>query len=190
MHKSRGETCRTKIFPEQNYVVKQFTARKPKFGLPVNRLRGSLDLCFYREVECLDRLRGCEHFPQIIEQNSKERWIKMSYVGENYEKADVRDHQLYHKQIDKIVDTLISKKIKLAYEWAPNDGKIGYCLSMMMFKDNVLSLIDFERAWPVGCDRESEFNSIFKTSFAHHDDEKFKDILKITISKLHEHKKK
>lgn len=188
MHKSRGETCRTQIFPEQNYVVKQFTARKPKFGLPVNRLRGSLDLCFYREVECLDRLKGCEHFPQIIEHDLKERWIKMSYVGENYEKADVQDHHIYEKQIDEIVDTLESKNIKLAYEWTPGDGRIGYCLSMMMFKDNVLSLIDFERAWPVGCDRESEFSSLFFDSFSKHDNEEFKDVLKKTISTLHEKK--
>jgi hypothetical protein len=188
MHKSRGETCRTEIYPKDGYVIKQFVPRKPKFGRPVNLLRGSLDLCFYRELYCLSLLEDSNHFPKVIEYDSKELWIKMTHVGENFEKYVIEDKEIYINQVDEIVDTLESKNIKLAYEWNPGDGRIGYCLSMMMFKDNVLSLIDFERAWPVGCDRESEFGSLFVDSFSKHNNKEFKDVLKKTISTLHEKK--
>lgn len=188
MYKSRGETCRTEVYPEEGYVIKQFVPRKPKFGRSIDALRGNLDLCFYRELECLTRLEDHEHFPKVIEHDSKERWIKMTYAGENFEKYDIKDKMIYIDQVEEIVDTLRSKNIKLAYERHPGDRRIGYCLSMMMFKEGVLSLIDFERAWPVGCDRESEFSSLFVDSFSKHDNEEFKDILKKTISTLHEKK--
>lgn len=188
MYTSRGETCRTEVYPEEGYVIKRFVPRKAKFGRPIDALRGSLDLCFYRELECLKRLEDHDHFPKVIDSNQKELWIKMTYAGENFEKYDMKDKTIYTDQVDEIVDTLRSKNIKLAYERHPGDGKIGYCLSMMMFKDDVLSLIDFERAWPVGCDKESEFGSLFVNSFAKHDNEEFKDVLKKTISTLHEKK--
>lgn len=188
VYTSRGETCRTLVYPEEGYVIKRFVPRKPKFGRPIDALRGSLDLCFYREKECLSRLLGCQHFPQIIDHDKHDLWIKMSYVGENYEKAVINDKQKYLLQVDNIVRTLADKKIKLAYEWRSGDKKMGYCLSMMMFRDDSMSLIDFERAWPVGCDRESEFGSLFVNSFSKHDNEEFKDVLKKTISTLHEKK--
>jgi len=188
VYTSRGETCRTEVYPEEGYVIKRFVPRKPKFGGPIDALRGSLDLCFYRELECLTRLKDHNHFPKVIDCDQKELWIKMTYVGENFEKYVMEDKEIYINQVDEIVNTLQSKKIKLAYEWSPGDGKMGYCLSMMMFKGSTLSLIDFERAWPVGCDRESEFSKFFVDSFKMHDDEKFKDALKKTISMLYEKK--
>lgn len=188
MYKSRGETCRTEVYPSEGYVVKQFVPRKSKFGKPVNLLRGSLDLCFHRELECLSRLKNNQHFPQILDHNSIDCWIKMTYVGEHHSNVVLGDANIYHDQVDEIVEALKAEKIKLAYEWNPGDGRIGYCLSMMMFKDDLLSLIDFERAWPVGCDRESEFSKLFVDSFKMHDDEKFKDTLKKTISTLYEKK--
>ena len=188
MYIGRGETCRTEVYPEEGYVIKQFVPRKPKFGRSIDALRGSLDLCFYRELECLERLKDHNHFPKVIDCDQKELWIKMTYVGENFEKYVMEDKEIYINQVDEIVNTLQSKKIKLAYEWSPGDGKMGYCLSMMMFKGSTLSLIDFERAWPVGCDRESEFSKFFVDSFKMHDDEKFKDALKKTISMLYEKK--
>jgi hypothetical protein len=188
MYNSRGETCRTKVCPEEGYVIKRFVPRKPKFGRSIDPLRGSLDLCFYRELECLRRLEDHEHFPKVLEHDSKELWIKMTYAGENFEKYEIKHKKIYIDQVDEIVEALKAEKIKLAYEWNPGDGRIGYCLSMMMFKDDLLSLIDFERAWPVGCDRESEFSKLFVDSFKMHDDEKFKDTLKKTISTLYEKK--
>jgi hypothetical protein len=188
VYTSRGETCRTEVYPEKGYVIKRFVPRKPKFGRPIDALRGSLDLCFYRELECLTRLEDHNHFPKVIDCDQKELWIKMTYVGENFEKYVMEDKEIYINQVDEIVDTLESKNIKLAYEWSPGDGRIGYCLSMMLFKNNVLSLIDFERAWPEGCTREGEFSSLFVDSFSRHDNNKFREVLKKTISTLYEKK--
>ena len=188
MYTSRGETCRTIIIPKDNVVIKQFLPRKPKFGRPVSLLRKSLDLCLYREVECLDRLKGCKNFPRLIDYNEKDLWVKMSYVGEHHEKVKLNDKKIYMDQVDSIVDTLVKKNIKVAYEWKSGDGRLGYCLSMMMFKENILSLIDFERAWPMGCSRESEFGKFFFDSFKNHNNKKFKEVLKNTISMLYEKK--
>ena len=85
------------------------------------------------------------------------------------------------KQVDNIITTLKKHHIKLAYELSPNDGKIGYMLSMMMIKDELLSLIDFERAWPVGFEQEGNINEALTSSFAYHNDTKFKSMLKETI---------
>lgn len=124
----------------------------------------------------------------MIEYNEKDLWIKMSYVGEHYEKVQLNDKKIYMDQVNSIVDTLVQKNIKLAYQWKSGDGRLGYCFSMMMFKENILSLIDFERAWPVGCARESEFGKFFVDSFKGHDNEKFKEVLKNTISMMYEKK--
>ena len=188
MYTSRGETCRTEIYPEDGYVIKRFVPRKPKFGRDIDPLRGSLYLGYYRELVCLKRLKGHKHFPQIIDHNEKDLWIKMTYVGENYEKIVINDPEIYTEQINTIVDTLTSKKIKLAYEWKPRDGKEGYCLSMMMFRNHILSIIDFERAWPVGCDRGAEFSELFIDSFRLHNDEELRSTLVKTISSLYEKK--
>jgi predicted Ser/Thr protein kinase len=181
MYTSRGETCVTECYPEEGYVIKRFRPRKPKYGRPINALRASLDLCLYREVECLTRLKGHAHFPQLLDYNTQELWVRMSWVGEHFQQCAEPDRQQYLDQVDTIVDTLESKNIQLAYEWTPGDGRIGYCLSMMLLKDGVLSLIDFERAWPQDCARESEFNQLFRNSFAQYDNKKFRQILQKTI---------
>jgi hypothetical protein len=181
MYTSRGETCITECYPEEGYVIKLLRPRKAKFGRPINALRENLELCLYREVECLQRLKGQKHFPQLLDYDTKKLCVKMTWAGEHFQKCAEADRQQYIDQVDLIVDTLESQKIKLAYEWTPGDGRIGYCLSMMLLKDGVLNLIDFERAWPVGCDRETEFNSLFRESFSQHDNKKFKSILRETI---------
>ena len=112
----------------------------------------------------------------------------MTYVGEHLINSSHIETDKLVSQVPTIVGDLQRAKIKLAYEWTPGDGKVGYCHSMMMLKDQVLSLIDFERAWPVGCEREGEFNDIFKSSFKNHSSEKFVDILQQSISILHEKK--
>lgn len=181
MYTSRGETCRTECYPDEGIVIKKFVPRKKKFGAPIDQLRGSLDLSFYRECTCLERLQDSNRFPKLIEANEKDLTVKMSWVGMPFLHHALDNKERYIKHADDIIDTLIKKNIKLAYEWKPDDQKIGYCLSMMMVNGNDLNLIDFERAWPVGCDRENEFNDLFKDSFKHHCNEKFRKILKETI---------
>jgi len=188
MYTSRGETCRTDVNPEEGYVLKQFVPRKAKYGKRISDLRQSLDLCMYREVECLKRLKDSKHFPKIITYNPTELWIKMTYVGEHLINSNYPNQDELLDQVPGIVEDLSRANIKLAYEWTPGDGKIGYCHSMMMLKEHVLSLIDFERAWPVGCKRENDFNSVFIDSFFIHSDSKLKHALEQSISILYEKK--
>ena len=51
----------------------------------------------------------------------------------------------------------------------------------MQVKEYELSLIDFERAWPLGCEQETIFNDTFRDSFASHDNNEFRRTLKHTI---------
>ena len=181
MFKSRGETAVVDCYPNEERVVKHFVPRKRKFGPGHGSLRGSLELCFLREVECLHRLKGEKNFPQLIDHDMKSLTIEMSYVGRPFLHFADDDRQKYIKQVDHIVDTLTKHQIKLAYERNPNDGKIGYMLSMMMVRNDQLNIIDFERAWPVGFERTESINDQLRSSFDYHDDEKFKSMLKQTI---------
>ena len=181
MYKARGETAITECYPNHGYVIKRFVPRKPKFGQGHGPLRGSLELCFARELECLKRLHGEKNFPQLIDHNIGKLTITMSYVGRPFLHFADDDRTKYVKQVDNIITTLNKHHIKLAYELSPNDGKIGYMLSMMMVQHNELSIIDFERAWPVGFDKESELNDAFKLSYKYHDNQKFKLMLEKTI---------
>ena len=183
MYLTAGETCQVECHPEHNYVIKKFRPRKPKFGWrEVDPLRKSLNLCFYREVTCLERLRSVDGFPTLIDCNKNELWIKMSYVGQPFLHFAKDDKQKYIDQVDNLVDALAKHDINVAYEWTPGDKKIGYCLSMMMVQGYKLSLIDFERAYPLGCSKEKQFGQYFTSSFVNHDNEEFKQILKDTIS--------
>jgi len=181
MYRSRGETAIVECYPRDNKVIKQFVPRKKKFGSGHGPLRGSLETCFRREVECLRRLKGEKHFPQLLNHDIKNLTVEMSYVGRPFIHFANDDRQKYIEQVDLIVETLGKHQIKLAYELNPNDGKIGYMLSMMMIKDELLSLIDFERAWPVGFEQEGNINEALTSSFAYHNDTKFKSMLKETI---------
>jgi len=182
MYTSTGETCITECWPEHGHVIKQFRPRKPKFGRAIDPLRESLDLCFYRELTCLQRLAGNTHFPQLLDYNEDELWIKMTWVGRPFLHFADDNRDPYLAQVDPIVDALAESDIRLAYRWTPNDTRLGYCLSMMMVDGLNLNLIDFERAWPRGCDREYQFNSLFTESFAHHDNDIFLQHMKREIS--------
>jgi len=181
MYRSRGETVVVECYPRDNKVVKHFVPRKKKFGPGHGPLRGSLEMCFAREVECLQRLKGEKHFPQLIDHDIKNLTIEMSYVGRPFRHFADDNRQKYIEQVDPIVDTLTKHKIRMAYELNPNDGKTEYMLSMMMVHDDQLNIIDFERAWPVGFDQEESINDSLQLSFDHHDDKKFKLMLRKTI---------
>ena len=181
MYRSRGETAVVECYPRDNKVVKHFVPRKKKFGPGHGPLRGSLEMCFAREVECLQRLKGEKHFPQLIDHDIKNLTIEMSYVGRPFRHFADDNRQKYIEQVDPIVDTLTKHKIRLAYELNPNDGKTGYMLSMMMVHLDQLNIIDFERAWPIGFEQEGSINEALISSFDHHDDAKFKSLMRETI---------
>ena len=184
MYRSKGETCLTECYPDQGYVIKQFRPRKPKFRTEIDPLRDSLELCFYREVTCLERLKHSPRFPKLLDSDPEKLSIKMSWVGYPFRHfaQDQRDTYLQHAE--QIVKDLDEADIDVAYQWSPGDDRQGYCLSMMMVDGLNLNLIDFERAWPRGCDREYQFNSLFTESFAHHDNDIFLQHMKREISNI------
>ena len=52
---------------------------------------------------------------------------------------------------------------------------------MIMVNHDQLNIIDFERAWPVGFEQEESITDALRSSFDHHDDAKFKSMLRETI---------
>jgi len=182
MYYSGGETCHTECWPERGYVIKQFRPRKPKFGGGIDPLRDTLELSFYREITCLERLQGNPRFPQIIHMDPDNLTIRMSWVGRPFKHFAKTKRDTYLEHAEQIVASLSDASIDVAYEWQPGDGKPGYCLSMMMVDGHDLNLIDFERAWPHGCARQHEFNSQFRHSFRDHDNVKFLETLRREIT--------
>ena len=192
MYTSGGETCSVECYPKENYVIKQFKPRKPKYGWEVEPLRQTLDLCVQREIICLERLQNEKGFPKILDYNEKEKWIKMTWVGLPFTHFALPEREKYVEQVDPLIDSLEKHSIQVAYDFHIQWSKVidkngksvrktGYCKSMMMVKEYELSLIDFERAWPLGCEQEAIFNDTFRDSFDSHDNNEFRRTLKHTI---------
>jgi len=75
MYRTSGETCSVECNPKENYVIKQFKPRKPKYGWEVEPLRQTLDLCVQREIICLERLqneKGCPLTDNTIRNQLKD----------------------------------------------------------------------------------------------------------------------
>lgn len=75
------------------------------------KLRSSFKI----EIECLKRLKGHPYFPQIIDYDSKDMSIRMTYVGVSLDKSDYRttsfDYDTYKANLEYIADTLIVNNI-------------------------------------------------------------------------------
>ena len=67
------------VFVNPDSVVKIFNIR----GKSIKAARGSYDLCWEREVECLTRLNGRRHFPQLLEKHQDHLGLRMTAVGES-----------------------------------------------------------------------------------------------------------
>jgi hypothetical protein len=106
----------------------------------------------------------------------------MSWVGYPFRHFARDQRNTYLQHAEQIVQDLDEAGVDVAYQWSPDDDRQGYCLSMMMVDGLNLNLIDFERAWPRGCDREDQFNSLFTESFAQHDNDIFLQHLRREIS--------
>ena len=171
-HTSRGKISEVLINPTTSEVVKQFRGfddhTKNKRSI---KGRGSHTHSFLRELECLRRLRGHKHFPQLIDHNMEDLWIKMSYCGKPYPCVSRPIRRDLVDQANSIVDTLARVDIKYPYRRRvrinKREGIFLECLAaanINIWQDR-LYLIDFEAAYPVGSRYDQYFEQEFKDYF-------------------------
>ena len=169
---SRGKISEVLINPTTSEVVKQFRGfdDHAKNRRSIKR-RGSHTHSFLRELECLRRLKGHEHFPQLIDYNMEDLWIKMSYCGKPYPCVSRPTRRDLVDQANSIVDTLARVDIKYPYRRRvrinKREGIFLECLAaanINLWQDR-LYLIDFEAAYPVGSQYDQYFEQEFKDYF-------------------------
>ena len=171
-HTSRGKISEVIIDPDNSEVVKQFRGfddhEKNRRSI---KGRGSHTHSFLRELECLRRLKGHEHFPQLIDYDMEDLWIKMSYCGEPYPCEGRPTRRDLVDQANRIVDTLARVDIKYPYRRRvrinKREGIFIECLAagnVNIWQDR-LYLIDFEAAYPVNSEYDRYFQQDFKDQF-------------------------
>ena len=171
-HTSRGKISEVLINPTTSEVVKQFRGfDDPTKNRRSIKGRGSHTHSFLRELECLRRLQGHEHFPQLIDYNMEDLWIKMSYCGKPYPCVSRPTRRDLVDQANSIVDTLARVDIKYPYRRRvrinKREGIFLECLAaanINLWQDR-LYLIDFEAAYPVGSRYDQFFEQEFKDYF-------------------------
>ena len=137
------------VFIEQDVVTKIFGIR----GKELKPVRGTLEDCYAREIECLRRLKNKIGFPQVIDKYDDIKAIRLENVGESllhtWHEYDLTQ---YIDQAHKICDTLEEAKIQYFHARLNPEGKPGpdFPLSNLCIKEGELSLIDFEMANPLG----------------------------------------
>lgn len=167
---SRGKTSEVFIDPTKGYVVKQFRGHDDqRRNHKIIESRGNLEHSYLRELECLRRLKGQPNFPQLIDHDDHELWIKMSYCGTPY--PCVAPRRVRYDLIDqanRIVDTLARVDIKYNYKCVYRTKLLSYehlragninLLGDMMF------LLDFELSLPVGSPCAKSFDVKFVDQF-------------------------
>lgn len=128
-----GKSSTVEIFKDKGFVLKKF---KPDVS---KGYRESGYHSWLRETECLKRLQGNNHFPQILKMSQDDLTIKMTYCGENY---DGKPRPELIPQVWEISEALENADIKIYTEHMPFLG--------MMLHDKTLKMIDFEYALPEG----------------------------------------
>jgi hypothetical protein len=168
IHKTRGKTSEVLVNKETNECVKHFVALDPvsKRQKQVKAQRGSLYQSFLRELEALERLSGCDHFPTLLDHDEDEMWIKMSFCGESFPvNAPRNSYPELLSQVDEIVNTLQTKKIRIPYKKyfkARGGQRYPYfsAQNLTLMQDTIY-VIDFEQAL---CDN-SRYNRYFLPEF-------------------------
>ena len=174
LHRSNGKISEVTMDLEKGEVVKEFFRHDDIYKrMRQTKGRGSHTHSFLRELECLKRLQGCEHFPQLIDYSEEDLWIRMTYCGRPYPVDESpRPHNPHLiPQAQKIIDTLVEKGIKYHYRKQMRVNKregIMYpffsAQSLHLLNDTVY-LIDFESAYPMNSPYDAYFKDDFKSSF-------------------------
>lgn len=169
-HTSRGKTSEVSIYSKEGYVIKQFRGyQDPKKNQRTLKGRGTRLNCFLRELECLRRLRGHEHFPQLLDHDQGGLWIKMSYCGTPYPCDPPRPNRPdLVEQANRIVDSLAEVDIKYDYKMTTMIDGTGHehlQAGNLSLLDDRLYLLDFETAWPVGAEIDPLFGDRFRNVY-------------------------
>lgn len=166
------------VFINEDTVTKIFNIRSKS----IKPVRGSYELCWLRETECLTRLSGLPHFPQLVRTDPDKLAITMTNTGESlFDTWQEHNLTLYINQAHAIADSLESANIQYFYPGMDPNSKnkqhAKFPLSNFCIEDGELSLIDFELANPVGGEAEKQISDRMKFLYSHHDVDDFRQCL-------------
>jgi 2-polyprenyl-3-methyl-5-hydroxy-6-metoxy-1,4-benzoquinol methylase len=166
------------VFIGEESVTKLFNIR----GKSIKPARGSYELCWNRELECLRRLKGKLHFPQLIDSYEEVLGIKMSNTGESlFDTWQEHNLMLYLDQAHRIADTLEEQQIQYFYPGMDPDSKqksyTKFPLSNFTIQDGELSLIDFELANPIASYAEQHISDRLRYLYNHYSPDHFREAL-------------
>ena len=155
----------SQVFINGDNVLKVFDKTQSK------GYRGSGKQSYQREKECLKRLEGNKHFPQIIKCDDDKLTIEMTYCGEIFP-YDNKPRPELLSQAWEISEALDNANIKL-YGGTLQKNNI-------LLHEGIIKLVDFEYALPEGSDLE------MKKDFVNHirrhwDQTVFENRLKILL---------
>ena len=166
------------VFINDDTVTKIFNIR----GKGIKAARGSYELCWQRETECLERLRGRRHFPQLLEKHPEKLGLRMTYTGDSlFDTWQEHNLKLYVDQAHTIADTLEQAGIQYFYPGMdPNSKTKNYSkfpLSNFCIDDGEISLIDYELANPVGSPSESQMSDRLRYLYDNYNKDHFRQTL-------------
>jgi len=166
------------VFINDDTVTKIFNIR----GKGIKAARGSYELCWQRETECLERLRGRRHFPQLLEKHPEKLGLRMTYTGDSlFDTWQEHNLKLYVDQAHTIADTLEQAGIQYFYPGMdPNSKTKSYSkfpLSNFCIDDGEISLIDYELANPVGSPSEVQMSDRLRYLYDNYNKDHFRQTL-------------
>jgi len=169
------------VFIESDRAVKFFGIRNKA----VKPVRGTIQECYAREIECLKRLQGDPGFPTIIAHRDQELVLEMENCGESlFSTWHEYNLMLYLDQANRICDAL--EKANVQYFYAGLNKAIkgplmasgsDFPLSNLCIKDGELTLIDFEMANPKGCYLEDNLHPRLKALFDNYNADDFREFM-------------
>jgi len=171
------------VFVDHDVAVKFFGIRNKR----IKEVRGTIQECYARELECLQRLQGMPGFPSIIAHRDNELIIEMENCGESlFNTWHEYNLMLYLDQANRICDAL--EKANIQYFFAglnkkPKKPPIAYNprsdfpLSNLCIKDGELTLIDFEMANPKGSYLEDALHPRLKALYENYNPDYFREFL-------------
>ena len=155
----------SQVFINGDTVLKVFDKAQSK------GYRGSGKQSYQREKECLKRLEGNKHFPQIIKCDDNKLTIEMTYCGEIFPyDGKARPELLEH--VWQISEALDNANIKLYGGTLQKNN--------LLLHNGIIKLVDFEYALPEGSDLEIEDDFINHIR-RHWDSSVFENRLKILL---------
>ena len=155
----------SQVFITGNTVAKVFDRTQSK------GYRGSGEQSYQREKECLKRLEGNIHFPDVINFDDDNLTIHMSYCGEVFP-YDGKPRPELLEQVWQISEALDKANIKL-YGGTLQKNNI-------LLHDGLIRLVDFEYALPEGSNLNIEEDFI-RHIRRHWDQTVFENRLKILL---------